>query len=437
MVHAIPKDINRGYIQSRNFTLQKQFGKEWIVQVSYVGTLVVHQFTEIDLNAGQVIGAGVSGQALTRAFGRTATTPGYAPIGTTNHNALQATASRRFAAGFQAGASYTWSKAIGNRNTGIESFPTVQDLAYFNLNRAVLPYDRTQVLNATGIWELPFGKAKRFANTGLAARLFGGWQLNGILTGMTGLPFSVTASGTSLNLPGSTQLADQINAQVIRGGGTGPNAVWFDKSAFAPVTQARFDNSGKNTLRGPKLGNLDRTLSRIPCHRADPDADPGRGLQRDKHRSVGLAGCEHLGSDIQLGRLGQQFGRLRLDDSNRWELSWPGRNGRADVPLWRSLSRSKLSEAQPERISVNPSQFIEYAYIIPSSSSCRIRGSHASRVRHFPRSSDRWGFLDHRRRPGSGQIHDPKTAARRFRNLASGGRNLAAVVLHAWNCGSG
>jgi len=209
-----------------------------------------------------VIGAGVSGQALTRAFGRTATTPEYAPIGTTNYNALQATASRRFAAGFQAGVSYTWSKAIGNANTGIESFPTVQDLAYFNLNRAVLPYDRTQVVNATGIWELPFGKAKRFANTGLAARLFGGWQLNGMLTGMTGLPFSVTTSGTSLNLPGSTQFADQINPQVSTGGGTGPNAVWFDTSAFAPVTQARFGNSGKNTLRGPKLVNLDLGLFR-------------------------------------------------------------------------------------------------------------------------------------------------------------------------------
>ena len=97
VVHAIPKDINRGYIQSRNFTLQKQFGQGWIVQASYVGTLVIHQFSEIDLNAGQVIGAGVSGQPLNMAFGRTATTPEYAPLGTTNYNALQTSTSRRFA----------------------------------------------------------------------------------------------------------------------------------------------------------------------------------------------------------------------------------------------------------------------------------------------------------------------------------------------------
>ena len=126
----------------------------------------------------------------------------------------------------------------------------------------MLPYDRTQVLNASGLWELPFGKGKKWANTGLQSKLLGGWQLNGILTGMTGLPFSVTASSTSLNLPGSTQFADQVNPQVNTIGGTGPNAVWFDTSAFAPVTQVRFGNSGKNTLRGPGLVNLDLGLFR-------------------------------------------------------------------------------------------------------------------------------------------------------------------------------
>jgi hypothetical protein len=257
VVHAIPKDIRRGYIESWNFTLQKQFGQSWIVQASYVGTLVIRQFSEIDLNAGQVLGAGIAGEPLNKAFGRTATTPEYAPLGTTNYNALQSTVTRRFAQGLQVGASYTWSKVIGNTNSSVESFPTVQDLSYFNLNRAVLSYDRTQVLNATGVWELPFGKNKRWANTGLRSKVLGGWQINGILTGMTGLPFTVTASGTSLNLPGSTQFADQINPQVNIIGGTGPNSTWFDPTAFAPVTQVRFGNSGKNTLRGPALANLD------------------------------------------------------------------------------------------------------------------------------------------------------------------------------------
>jgi hypothetical protein len=45
-------------------------------------------------------------------------------------------------------------------------------------------------------------------------------------------------------------------------GGTGPNAVWFDPAAYAPVTQARLGTSGLLALRGPGLINLDFGLFR-------------------------------------------------------------------------------------------------------------------------------------------------------------------------------
>jgi Carboxypeptidase regulatory-like domain/TonB dependent receptor len=262
VVHSIPQDLNRGYIESRNFAVQKEFGQGWIVQAGYVGTLIIRQFASIDLNAGQIPGAGVAGEQLFAAFGRTATTPQYRPYGSANYNALQTTVNHRFANGFQFGAAYTWSKLIGNTGGAVESSPTVQALSYMNLNRAVLSYDRTQVLNATTVWELPFGKGKRWTTGGFQSKLLGGWQINGILTAMTGLPFTVTASGTSLNMPGSTQFADQVSAVARTIGGTGPSGVWFDPTAFAPVTQIRFGNAAKNALRGPGLVNLDFGLFR-------------------------------------------------------------------------------------------------------------------------------------------------------------------------------
>ena len=261
VVHSIPKDLNRGYIESRNFTLQKEFFHGWVVQAGYVGTLVIRQFGQIDLNAGQVPGKGIAGEPLYAAFRRTATTPQYRPLGTTTYNALQSTVKRHFAQGFQLSLSYTWSKTIGV-NTAVEAAPAVQAMAYFDRNRSVLNYDRTHVLNVSGIWELPFGKGKTWLNQGLASKLLGGWQTNGIFTFMTGLPFSVTASGTSLNMPGSTQFADQVLADVKTIGGTGPNSLWFDPAAFAPVTDARLGTSGKNALRGPGLVNLDFGLFR-------------------------------------------------------------------------------------------------------------------------------------------------------------------------------
>ena len=255
-------DIRRGYIQSWNATVQKQFKHNITAQVGYVATRQVRQFGFIDRNAGQIVGGGQAGRPLFAKFGRTAaTTEVFTPVGTGQYNGMQSSIGRRFSQGLQLGMNYTYSKAIGVTDNS-ENNPRVQAIAYYSLNRARLNYDRTHNIQVTNIWELPFGRGKRFAQGRAASMIFGGWQLNNILSFMSGTPFSVSASGTSLDLPGSTQRADQIKANVAIGGGTGPGQSYFDPTAFAPITAARFGNAGFNSLRGPGIGNWDVGLFR-------------------------------------------------------------------------------------------------------------------------------------------------------------------------------
>jgi hypothetical protein len=81
--------------------------------------------------------------------------------------------------------------------------------------------------------------------------------VNNILSFMSGPPFAVTADGASLNLPGSTQTADQVKPTVQKLGHIGPGTSFFDPLAFRPVTQARFGTAGFNSLRGPGIVNWD------------------------------------------------------------------------------------------------------------------------------------------------------------------------------------
>src|SRR5437879_13297202 len=82
---------------------------------------------------------------------------------------------------------------------------------YYNLNKAILSYDLPRNLSATGVAQLPFGKGKRWLNSpGAASALFSGWQLNAVFVAYSGNPFSVSASGASLNTPGNTQRANQV-----------------------------------------------------------------------------------------------------------------------------------------------------------------------------------------------------------------------------------
>ena len=184
------------------------------------------------------------------------------PLGTTQYDSLQATLQRRFSKGLQVEASYTWSKVIGFAINSDSGPNFVQALQYFNMNRVVADYDRTHMFHMSQIWELPFGKGHRIASAKAPATILGGWQLNQLWSFYTGTPFSVSASGTSLNLPNSSQRADQVKPSVQILGNAGKNMWYFDPLAFAPVTDARFGTAGYRSLRGPGLVDWDFGLQR-------------------------------------------------------------------------------------------------------------------------------------------------------------------------------
>jgi hypothetical protein len=77
-----PKKLDRGYIQSWNLTVQRELPWNFTGQVGYVATRSVRQLGTVDVNAGQVIGAGEAGRPLLTAFGRTASTIFVQPVGT-------------------------------------------------------------------------------------------------------------------------------------------------------------------------------------------------------------------------------------------------------------------------------------------------------------------------------------------------------------------
>lgn len=256
-IATLPEKFERGYVQSWNFTVQKQLRYGFSGQIGYVATRQVRQLGYLDINAGQVIGAGQAGRPLVQKFGRAATTTFLSPFGTGQYNSLQANLERRFSQGLQLAANYTWGKAIGIADNS-DSSPSVRALSYFNLNRAVRGYDRTHNLQIPNIWELPFGRGRKWVNSGGAASaILGGWQVNNILSFMSGTPFTVTSSGSSLDLPGSSQRADQVKPKVQKLGGAGRGLSYFDPFAFAPVTQPRFGTAGFNSLRGPGSVNWD------------------------------------------------------------------------------------------------------------------------------------------------------------------------------------
>ncbi|MCU1236107.1 MAG: Cna domain protein [Candidatus Solibacter sp.] len=252
-----PTSIHRGYIQSYNFTLQRQIGSGINLQAGYVGTRSVRQFAHVNINAAAP-GTGNAGRPLNVLWGNSSDIVVVEPYNSSRYNSLQTQASKRFHGGSQIRLAYTFSRAIDYGDNSDSSLTWAWGPMQYR-NKALAGYDRTHNLKLFGTYDLPFGRGHQLFNRGIAKMIAGGWQVNAIMSRVSGSPFTVGSSGTSLNAPGNTQTADQILPDVeIFGGVTG----YFDTKAFASVTGVRFGNSGRNILRGPGYFNLDSSVFR-------------------------------------------------------------------------------------------------------------------------------------------------------------------------------
>jgi hypothetical protein len=263
-VVTLPDKFKRGRVESWNVAFEKELKWGFVGEAAYVGTRQVNQLSILEQNWSP-IGGGSAGRQLVQKFGRTAPTLLIAPIGNSHYNALQTRLTRRFRNGIQFGVNYTLQRSIGFAGApNSDNQPRVRIPELYHLNRAVSDFDRTHNLHITNLTELPFGPGRRWLNErGVLSAILGGWQVNNRLSFYSGRPFSVTASGSSVNSPSvSQQLADQVKSNVEILGGVGRGNSYFDPLAFAPVSEARLGNSGYNSLRGPGVALWDLGLFR-------------------------------------------------------------------------------------------------------------------------------------------------------------------------------
>lgn len=104
------------------------------------------------------------------------------PIGYSWYHAMQTSVNKRFSRGFTVQMAYTWSKLM----EATEFLNAFDPTPYETIGG----FDRTHRVAGSAIWELPFGKGRRFAaNPPKWADLFvGGWQLSGFMQKQSGPP---------------------------------------------------------------------------------------------------------------------------------------------------------------------------------------------------------------------------------------------------------
>lgn len=201
--------------------------------------------------------------------------PVVSDIARSSYHSVNFKVEKRYSAGLSFLVNYTIQKNIGEGGTGPSAFSQnggtsfVLDNYNLSLERSVDPLDVPQVFVASYGYELPWGPAKRWLNSpGVAGKLLGGWQVNGITTLRGGFPSDLRTNRlapifNTFNVPDRVP-GEPTQVQQNRG----PDSFFNPKAFRVPGTVPSktgtpiqmIGNAGRRFVRGPGSVNFDFSL---------------------------------------------------------------------------------------------------------------------------------------------------------------------------------
>jgi hypothetical protein len=290
--------------QQWNFTIQHSFNDTTTLQAGYVGQNSSHLLNLMDYSQYDLItpatynGNGVQltppvyspgpyltgNPALKASFTPTSGTYafGTASNGFSNYDALQVVLQKRMSQGLQGQVAYTYSKCLSNSGGFYGSWGTTQTshgtVGWQNMydpgaDYGPCFYDETNVLTVYGVYQLPFGNGKKYANNANTVEnlAIGGWTVNAVIGVHSGNAMTIDGafwdpSGTGgLGPYYENERADCIAPitypKTKLSGAQGIQ--WFSQSSFMEPYAGTFGDCGVGNVRGPGFTNVDLSINKL------------------------------------------------------------------------------------------------------------------------------------------------------------------------------
>lgn len=291
------------YSLSWSLSYQREFKKNYSLEVRYLGSRGVHLPTQNRINIQPRVFNGPGGflptyltaptqaqlDALTTTLAqiqaRSNVIPAYAaagfvaPIvgfeanGNSTYHSGSASLTRRFAQGLQINAAYTWSHLIDD--TTAEVFSTVlsprrvQDFQNLRPERADSALDHRQRFVVSSIYDLPFFQksGNHFVHT-----ILGGFSLAGTLTFESGEKATVLSNvdanlngdtapdRTIINVSGTPNTVSTVRALTNTAGAVVAYLANNPNAQYIQAGRGALANAGRNTLQLPPIQNLDLSI---------------------------------------------------------------------------------------------------------------------------------------------------------------------------------
>ncbi len=260
VANSFPDESPLPYVLQWNLNVQQELPARFVLQAGYTGSGARKLYYPLNLNTPPPGAGNIDARRPIRGLAGVFL---YAPLFNSSYQALLAKLERRFSQGFSLLASFTWGHSLdGGSSNNDQSDPGPQDPRNLKAHRGNSNFDVSRRFVLSGVWELPFGKGKALgAGNRLLSAVAGGWQLSGITSVQTGLPYTVTLNFDPTN-SGVTARPHRVRDGALPAGQRDP-VQWFDLGAFVAPPQFVYGNSGRNILRAPGRANTDLAVARL------------------------------------------------------------------------------------------------------------------------------------------------------------------------------
>jgi len=263
--------------QTFSLNVEHQMFRDYLFEIAYAGSHSVHSE---HCASPQEVEPGPSSVPAAQRI----TIPGIASLRSitycTNTNyieysGLNTKLTKHFAHGYSFMVAYSWSKALDDGAAAGDHGGAVGDpQTITNMRAGYGPagFNVPQRLVVNWLWNPPIGAGKAYLNHGVVSKVVGGWELDGIATAQSGLPFTVgNFSGTCPNnatncwpdVVGSLKPAHQTYSDWYRAAGFAvPCQVPVTSTGACTTPAYRYGTAGRGILRGPQTADFDLSVAR-------------------------------------------------------------------------------------------------------------------------------------------------------------------------------
>jgi hypothetical protein len=173
---------------------------------------------------------------------------------------------KKFSHGLSFGANYTYSQFLGNINDagtslGAENGPFSN---YYDRRAdwGPNPNDIRNRFSLNWLYELPFGKGKRWLASNPLGYVVGGWSLGSVTTVQSGAPVTVVTQTNNCDCFSAGSQRPNVSSNPNLPSGQRTVAMWFDTAVFSQPATFTFGNEGVGIIRAPGLVNVDLSVLR-------------------------------------------------------------------------------------------------------------------------------------------------------------------------------